>query len=119
YEHDRIGFNYRMDAMQAAILRVKLKHLDEWNARRRQAALRYNEELAGVGDLILPSTDAGDGHVWHLYVIRTEDRDGMLEHLHKNGIDAGVHYPVPCHLQPALQAHFQSDPGLLMATEAA
>jgi dTDP-4-amino-4,6-dideoxygalactose transaminase len=122
YEHDTVGFNYRMDPLQAAILSVKLRHLDAWNDARRAAAHRYDAllaDLAADDHLLRPSLDAGVGHVWHLYVIRTLQRDALRAHLAEQGIATGIHYPIPCHLQPALASHFQAEPGLLQATELA
>ena len=97
YEHGVVGWNYRMDEFQAAALNVKLPKLDGWNERRRALAVRYRERLKGL-PLTLPAPDAGS--VWHLYVIRTPKRDALREHLEKNGVETGVHYPLPLHLQP-------------------
>ena len=97
YEHGVVGWNYRMDEFQAAVLNVKLPRLDDWNARRRALAGRYRERLSGL-PLVLPSADPGS--VWHLYVIRTPKRDALREHLEKQGVETGVHYPRPLHLQP-------------------
>jgi len=95
-----VGYNYRLDGLQAAVLSVKLGHLDEWNRLRRQAAHRYNERLAGL-DVVVPGEMRG--HVYHLYVIQCDDREGMGEALGADGIASGVHYPVPLHLQPCFQ----------------
>jgi len=97
YEHGLLGWNYRMDEFQAAALNVKLPRLDAWNARRRSFAARYTERLSKL-PLLLPAPDAGS--VWHLYVIRTPKRDALREHLEKRGVETGVHYPLPLHLQP-------------------
>ncbi|HEY3226652.1 MAG TPA: DegT/DnrJ/EryC1/StrS family aminotransferase [Planctomycetota bacterium] len=97
YEHGLLGWNYRMDEVQAAALNVKLPRLDGWNGRRRALAARYGDRLKGL-PLILPSPDPGS--VWHLYVIRTPKRDALREHLERQGIETGVHYPLPLHLQP-------------------
>lgn len=94
------GWNTRLDEIQAAVLRVKLKHLDAGNAARKHLASIYNDGLAG-SKLILPTMTSGADHVYHLYVVRTEGRDRLLEFLRKEGIGAAVHYPVPVHLQPA------------------
>ncbi|MGE5618687.1 MAG: DegT/DnrJ/EryC1/StrS family aminotransferase [Sphingomonadaceae bacterium] len=102
YHHQLKGFNRRLDTLQAAILRVKLRHLEEWNQARRLRARHYGELLAGQ-DLILP-VEAGEVEpVYHLYVIRVADRDGLAAHLREQGIDTGIHYPIPIHLQPAYQ----------------
>jgi dTDP-4-amino-4,6-dideoxygalactose transaminase len=99
YIHELPPFNHRMDTLQAAILRVKLRYLEGWiEARRRNAAL-YSELLTG-SDVITPLEVPGATHVYHLYVIRTAQRDGLLAHLHQQGIGAAIHYPVPIHLQP-------------------
>ncbi|HZL71124.1 MAG TPA: DegT/DnrJ/EryC1/StrS family aminotransferase [Planctomycetota bacterium] len=97
YEHGLVGFNYRMDEFQAAALNVKLPRLDEWNERRRQLAARYHDALAGL-PVTRPS--ATGRPVWHLYVIRTPKRDALRDRLDKEGIETGVHYPLPLHLQP-------------------
>jgi dTDP-4-amino-4,6-dideoxygalactose transaminase len=99
YVHDPPAGNSRLDELQAAILRVKLPHLDDWNAARRRLARVYAEHLDGL-PVELPVDPGAGEHVFHLYVIRTEGRDELLEHLRRNGIDAAVHYPVPAHRQP-------------------
>ncbi len=101
YEHEEIGYGYRLDTIQAAILRVKLRHLDAANARRRQLASVYTRELSNVGDLVLPPTIVGRTSVFHLYVLRTNRRDALMTHLQARGIGVGTHYPVPLHLQRA------------------
>ena len=100
YHHLTQGFNRRLDTLQAAVLRVKLKYLEKWNAARRWQAELYHRLLAGTA-LVLPSEAVGAQSVWHLYVIRTEHRDRLKEYLASRGIAAGIHYPVPIHLQPA------------------
>jgi dTDP-4-amino-4,6-dideoxygalactose transaminase len=100
YHHLTQGFNRRLDTLQAAVLRVKLKYLEKWNAARRWQAELYHHLLAGT-ELVLPSEAVGAQSVWHLYVIRTEHRDRLKEYLASQGIAAGIHYPVPIHLQPA------------------
>jgi dTDP-4-amino-4,6-dideoxygalactose transaminase len=100
--HDVIGFNSRLDALQAVVLRAKLGRLADWNAARRAAAARYDELLRPL-DVVRPTTLAGNEHVWHLYVVRVPDgrRDEVVARLRAHGIGAGVHYPVPVHLTPA------------------
>ncbi len=93
------GMNSRLDEMQAAILRVKLRHLDTWNATRRDLATAYAAHLPGV--LVLPVEQPGCTHVYHLYVVRFPDRDGLRTRLQAQGIGTGIHYPVPIHRQPA------------------
>jgi dTDP-4-amino-4,6-dideoxygalactose transaminase len=100
--HDVIGFNSRLDALQAVVLRAKLGRLADWNAARRAAAARYDQLLAPL-DVVRPATLAGNEHVWHLYVVRVPGgrRDEVVARLNSRGIGAGVHYPVPVHLTPA------------------
>lgn len=93
YEHAFEGRNSRLDALQAAILGVKLKHLDKWTRRRRDLAARYLDGLAGVGDLLLPFTRNGFEHVYHLFVVRTDSRDALRSFLADRGIETGIHYP--------------------------
>jgi dTDP-4-amino-4,6-dideoxygalactose transaminase len=100
YVSDIPGWNTRLDELQAAILRVKLRHLDENNAARRRVAAAYAAGLDGSG-LVLPNESAGVAAVYHLYVVRSGRRDALIEHLRSRGIAALVHYPVPVHWQPA------------------
>jgi dTDP-4-amino-4,6-dideoxygalactose transaminase len=101
YEHEILGFNSRMDALQAVVLSAKLRRLDKWNAERRIAAARYQEMLSEIPGVTLPRTMEGNEHVWHLYVVRVSDRDRVLKELQAAGADAGIHYPVPVHLTGA------------------
>jgi dTDP-4-amino-4,6-dideoxygalactose transaminase len=115
--HVRIGTTSRLDNLQAAILRLKLPHLEAGNASRREAAQRYREALAGL-PLVLPPDDPPDAvQVFHLFVIEVEERDRVLHALRDRGIGASVHYPTPVHLQPAWSGH-RYGPGDLPATEA-
>jgi dTDP-4-amino-4,6-dideoxygalactose transaminase len=100
YHHLSRGFNRRLDSLQAAILRVKLKHLDAWNARRREHALVYRHFLAGA-DVQIPTPATDVEPVWHLFVICSTRRDALREYLSSLGIATGIHYPTPIHLQPA------------------
>jgi dTDP-4-amino-4,6-dideoxygalactose transaminase len=100
HRHALLGQNHRLDEIQAAILRVKLRHLDAWNARRREVAARYALLLANSG-LRLPEAAPWAEHVYHLYVVRHARRDDLLAALAKERIFAGLHYPRPIHLQPA------------------
>jgi dTDP-4-amino-4,6-dideoxygalactose transaminase len=102
-----LGFNSRLDELQAAVLRVKLGHLEEWNARRRKIAERYRELLAGIDGLALPAHHAG--HVYHLFVVRTANRDRVRERMLARGVSTGVHYPVPIHRQPAFRPLLDSE----------
>ena len=103
YHNEVIGFNSRLDEIQAAVLRVKLRKLDEWNARRKRIAAKY---IAAMRDLEigLPSAAPWGEHVWHLFVIRTAERDALQRRLASAGIGTMIHYPVPPHLQPACRS---------------
>ena len=100
YEHAFKGFNYRMDGIQGAILRVKLRRLEDWTEARRRHAAEYGRRLVG-GDIVVPYARANSRHVYHVYAIRVRHRDACREHLRAGGIQTGVHYPIPAHLQPA------------------
>lgn len=99
--HPVMGWNSRMDSIQAAVLRIKLRHLDAENEARRQHARCYDAGLAGLPGVVIPERAADRAHVYHLYVIRVRLREQVLEAMAANGIQCGVHYPVPVHLQPA------------------
>ncbi len=101
YDHEIIGMNSRLDTLQAAVLRAKLRRLEKWNDLRRQAAARYDELLAAVPGLTLPFSAPGNEDVWHLYVVRVDDRDRVLRALNDAGVGAGIHYPTPLHLTGA------------------
>ena len=101
YHHEVEGYNGRLDAIQAGLLHAKLAHLAEWNLQRRERAAEYNRLLAGNEGLILPYEPSWSRAVYHLYVVRTENRDSMMNHLKKAGIGTGIHYPIPLHLQKA------------------
>jgi len=101
YHHLLKGFNYRMDAIQGAILRVKLRHLEAWTEARRTHARRYSSLLAGSPDLKIPVEAADRRHVYHVYAIRSRDRDGLQRVLSADGVPSGLHYPIPVHLQKA------------------
>ncbi|HET7037836.1 MAG TPA: DegT/DnrJ/EryC1/StrS family aminotransferase [Thermomicrobiaceae bacterium] len=100
YHHEIQGYNHRLDTLQAAALRIKLRYLDDWNAARRQHAARYSRLLAGSG-VMLPPVMPEVEPVWHLYIIRTRARDALRAYLGERGIATGIHYPIPIHLQPA------------------
>ena len=104
YYHPIVGYNARLDEIQAAILRIKLRHLDEWNARRQAIAAHYNELLAG-GDIITPEIPRGGRHVFYCYAIRVPGgrRDALRAFLTERGIGTQIHYPVPIHMQEAAQ----------------
>ncbi len=99
YEVTRVAPNTKLDTIQAAILRLKLRNLDAWNDRRISLAALYRDALADVGDLILPHFPGDRAHVYHLFVVRTSRRDELRAHLQSAGVNAGLHYPVPPHLQ--------------------
>jgi dTDP-4-amino-4,6-dideoxygalactose transaminase len=103
YHHPEVGFNSRLDTVQAVVLRAKLKRLAGWNEARRRAAHRYEELLGDVPGVELPQTLPGNEHVWHLYVVRVPKRDAVLERLRKAGVGAAVHYPRPIHLLGAFR----------------
>ena len=102
YTHKMEGVNSRLDGMQAAILRVKLRYLDEWNAKRRQIADVYRDQLTGRG-IGLPVVHENAEPVWHLFVIRVAERERLASLLKEEGIATGIHYPVPLHQQPAYE----------------
>ena len=116
YLHDEIGYNYRMDGFQGAVLAVKLKHLDEWNKARTNCARQYTE-LLKASSYKLPATFSDSECVWHCYVIETPQRDRVRAALQGAGIQSAVHYPVPIHLQKAY-AHLGYKSGDLSVTEA-
>lgn len=109
YYHDEVGFNYRMEGIQGAVLEVKLKHLEDWTRERRRVAHRYHELLAGT-PLQLPREADYAESAWHLYVVRHPRRDELKKHLEANHVGCALHYPLPLHLQKAY-AHLGYKPG--------
>ncbi len=103
YYNEVIGHNARLDEIQAAFLSVKLNYLEQWTKDRQKIASWYNEQLKDTEQVILPEIASGATSVWHLYVIRTKQRDELQAHLHRNGIGTLIHYPIPPHLQEAYQ----------------
>jgi dTDP-4-amino-4,6-dideoxygalactose transaminase len=104
YYHDIEGYNGRLDSIQTGILSVKLKHLAAWNAKRREKAAEYNRLLAAFDSgVVTPYEPSWSRAVYHLYVVRTEDREGLMAHLGKAGIGTGIHYPIPLHRQRAYE----------------
>lgn len=101
YYNEVLGYNNRLDELQAAFLSIKLKYIDSWTQERREIAKFYNENLNGIDDLILPYVANGATHSYHLYVIRTSKRDELKTFLEENGIGTMIHYPIPPHLQEA------------------
>jgi dTDP-4-amino-4,6-dideoxygalactose transaminase len=118
YHHPETGFNSRLDTLQAVVLSAKLAHLARWNDERREAADRYRALLSDVKAVTLPETLEGNEHVWHLYVVRVANRDEVLKKLNAAGIGAGIHYPVPVHLQGAF-AHLGHTRGAFPVAEKA
>jgi dTDP-4-amino-4,6-dideoxygalactose transaminase len=101
YHHTMIGWNCRMDGIQAAVLSVKLRYLERGNQLRRSHAAHYNQALGGIEEVVTPIQAAGVRHVYHVYAIRVQERDQIIRLLGEKGIGCGVHYPVPVHLQEA------------------
>jgi len=111
YQHDRYGFNARMDGIQGAALSVKLAHLDRWNDDRRRAAARYLELLKDVPAVDPPVVAPGSDPVWHLFVVQVDDREAVADRLGAQGITTGIHYPTPVHLTGAFHdlGYFRGD----------
>lgn len=101
YVHDRIGMNARLDAVQAPVLRAKLRRLDGWNAARRAAAARYAELIADIEGVVVPQVRPGNEDVWHLYVVQVPERDRVVAEMNANGVGVALHYPYPVHLTEA------------------
>lgn len=119
YEHERLGFNSRLDAVQAIVLSAKLRRLEQWNARRRAVAAVYDALLHDIEAVRLPVVAEGNEHVWHLYVVRVGERDRVAAELAAAGIATGIHYPVPLHRSPALAGERVRDTGCPVADAAA
>src|SRR5262249_2897789 len=119
HHHVEIGFNTRMEGIQAAVLDAKLSHLEAWNAARAAHAHRYHRLLDGLPGVVLPQAPAPEAHAWHLYVIRVpgRDRDELRRALAERGVATGVHYPTPVPFQPAY-AHLGHRPGDFPVAEA-
>lgn len=120
YEHLTMGTNYRLDTLQAAILSVKMRHLEEWTRQRQKLAARYREILAMEPFASYPirfqAAPAGATSAYHLFVVRVPQRERVIEELKKRGVPTGVHYPIPCHLQPSME-DYSPGPGYLVSTE--
>lgn len=101
YHHAMWGHNYRLDGIQGAVLGVKLPHLHEWTEARRSNAAKYNQQLDGMGDLVVPKGSSRAKHVYHLYVVQTPNREELQSYLTSREVSTGLHYPVPLHLQEA------------------
>lgn len=118
YQHSIVGWNSRLDTLQAVVLSAKLAHLAGWNRQRVEAAGRYAGLLEGVQGVNVPALLDGNEHVWHLYVVRVAERDRVMAAMQDAGIGVGIHYPVPIHLQAAF-AHLGHGPGDFPVAEAA
>jgi len=103
YIHLELGYNSRLDNLQAGILRVKLKYLEQWNQQRIELANYYIEKLSSNKNIVLPKVKNDKKHIWHLFVIRTKQRDELRKYLAENGVETGIHYPVPLHLTPSFK----------------
>jgi dTDP-4-amino-4,6-dideoxygalactose transaminase len=115
YHHEILGVNSRLDALQAAILNVKLQYLDEWNNGRRKVVARYNTLLQGTA-VVTPYVEPYNQHIYHQYTLRAQNRDGLGEALKTKGIPWAIHYPIPLHLQPAF-AHLTCEKGACPVAE--
>jgi dTDP-4-amino-4,6-dideoxygalactose transaminase len=104
YHHTMVGWNCRMDGIQAAVLRVKLRYLESGNSLRRSHALKYNEILEGIDEVVIPLEAPYSRHVYHIYAVRVQERNEVMGLLKEKGIQCGVHYPVPVHLQKAYRS---------------
>jgi len=104
YHHTRMGWNCRMDGIQAAVLSIKLRRLEESNSRRRKRACQYNEVFAEIDEVATPFEADYARHVYHVYAIRIQERDELRRHLEDKGIGCAVHYPIPIHLQRACRS---------------
>src|SRR3989440_4593355 len=116
YQHEVLGVNARLDELQAAVLRIKLSYLDQWNAARQAHALAYTEQLDGVVNAV-PVVRPWGAHVYYVYVVQVREREHFREVLHQEGISTGIHYPIPVHLQQAC-THYGYKLGMLPVTEA-
>jgi dTDP-4-amino-4,6-dideoxygalactose transaminase len=101
YVNEEVGFNNRLEELHAAILRIKIRYLEEWNCRRHKLAMRYNSALNKLENITLPTTQPSAKHAWHLYTLRTPNRNALRMHLEKAGIGTLIHYPIPPHKQNA------------------
>jgi dTDP-4-amino-4,6-dideoxygalactose transaminase len=117
YQHETLGVNARLDEIQAAVLRVKLPYLDQWNAARQAHASFYTEQLQGIVGAV-PLVRSWATHVYYAYVVQVQDRDSFRKALEQEGIATGIHYPTPLHLQPAC-SHYGYVRGMLPVTETA
>lgn len=119
YHHVKLGINSRLDAIQAAVLSVKLKHLERWNQARQEKAAYYDQRLRGLPEIQIPRVRTYNQAIYHQYTLRAFKRDAMVEFLGQNGVSAAVHYPIPLHLQPAFEFLGQRKGSFPVAEEAA
>ena len=112
-----MGYNRRLDSLQAAVLRVKLPHLDQWNASRQRAARLYDELLENAEGIRTPYAAEESSHAYHLYVVQHSQRDQLMGYLREQGVATGLHYPTPVHLQPCYE-HLGLRSGAFPVTEA-
>lgn len=103
YRHDISGGNFRLDEFQSAVLSIKMKHIESWNALRRENAKLYFDTLKNNRSIVLPRTKSNDLPVWHVFVIRVKDRDNFMQYLEGNGIQSAIHYPIPLHITKAYE----------------
>ena len=118
YRHDFLGSNFRLSEMQCAVGRIQLKHLDDWVSRRNQIASQYNKAFSNLDWTSPPLVRKDALHAWHQYVLRVDRRDDFQKHMDEKGVSTGIHYPIPCHLQPLYHNHHQHFEGALPVTEA-
>lgn len=118
YRNDSLGTNFRLSEIQCGVGRVQLKHLDSWVERRNEIAARYSAAFAGLEHLKIPKVRDGAVHAWHQYVIRVGNRESFQDHMSSMDVSTGIHYPIPCHLQPVYSEHPQGQRGSLEYTEA-
>ena len=118
YRNDLLGTNFRLSEIQCGVGRIQLKHLDSWVERRNEIAARYSAAFATLNHLKIPKVREGAIHAWHQYVIRVGDRESFQAHMNSMNISTGIHYPIPCHLQPVYSDHPQGQRGSLEYTEA-
>jgi dTDP-4-amino-4,6-dideoxygalactose transaminase len=99
YYYSRVGINSRLDALQAVVLKIKLRYLERWNQKRRDNAHFYNEAFKNIGDLILPTSSRENMHIYNQYILRTQERDNLKKYLDEKKIGTAIYYPLPLHLQ--------------------
>ena len=116
YRNDILGTNFRLSEIQCGIGRIQLKHLSKWVNRRNEVARKYLDAFSNL-DMKIPKIRDGAIHAWHQFVLRVNNRDKFIHHMSEHGISTGIHYPIPCHLQPIFSDHPQGKKGQLKFTE--